>query len=546
MTLLFGPLFPDASKSHVMFGPLFPDAALAPGVTPPYGPGGVGTFQIDLEHGAKITWSWLSDVVKVYSGKEYRAGVIDYPKTKFDGAACLVGTAGRQIRAQLAQGAADGLPFLLGLGYEELTVVTRSTNNRVFVNLTLNSDWTNVIGQRVVVFDPVGNYLSGSIQAFGSNFVDLDVDATGLAIPGSRLMPVVSVLLDATQGFSRYSDPNGLEVWQLRATAATFGFQSASAKASVSLSSSPGALHGMSIERIVDGSAGNAYTIQFVADSLTDPGSLTNVGTAYTFHFKTGVTTIGALIFGTGSVFGFRGTYDLSATFFVYDAIGPLSLSGGRDRNWGVMGRGATVNMVAGVPIWDRYIQIDGSAGDSIQAMTELIDFDGVPVNVGTADAPDWGRQIRIRRNSPNEFQWMKAFLSMVNGQRVAFWVPTWRADLQFAAVGVGGSYSLKIQGPSPATGDFFSWFPAQRRWVQIWKADGTFLYWLIDSAVDNLDGTITLLSHDPGLGTLNVLAQTPQMISWLELCHFNSDSFDVQFDGPTFTMETTARVVQQ
>jgi hypothetical protein len=218
---------------------------------------------------------------------------------------------------------------------------------------------------------------------------------------------------------------------------------------------------------------------------------------------------------------------------------GDYYLTGGTDAAVGLWGSGGTVEYLGTAPIWDRYLQVETTASDSIQSMTEIVDWDGVPISIGQAKYPDWGRAIRISREIQQEWAWLKAFLFTVAGRFRSFYLPTWRPDLKFHSAGIAGSYFMRVKNNTIADGDFFAWYP-KNKYIQIVEADNTVNRFLIDGAVDNNDGTVSITSGG------FVYSGTPRMISWVELCRFESDDFEITFEGVKFTMDASARVVQQ
>ncbi len=641
----WGPWFPDAVSPKRWLGPWFPDGSPDPVVIPPVPPVGVATFALDLESGSQLTMSWITDIIKSYAGLETRSSSLDAPKRKIAGQAYLIGDATRSMRARIARYAAIGSPFTLALPYEELTLIDDSVGGQVFVASTANADWA-VLGTTVVVRNGQQT-IQGVVQAVDSGSITLDVSPGALGISGGSIMPCIAVFLDPQQGFARFpgrkssnDDPDIVELWAVNCTAIPFGFESSARAAFAALTDSTGALHDMVILFPTIGPFGNMFSLTVVGDSVFDTGDVTLSGDAYTFHFKIGVTTVADLVASdVGTFFGISGSYDPTAVLIAGDAIGPVFLMNGADKNWGTMGAGAALMTYAGRPVWDRRIQVDGTVLDSVQSLTEIIDMGGVPINIGSALRSDWGRGVLLRgetlpvppthafgartddngeidvtsipagtigngrtveliadgagtgtyvdgdaaefhfengvttyadmaaagasssrftfsvfRNGPLQFgstitlhgatdetmsplwQWLKLFLSTVQGRRRAFWLPTWRNDL--AALEIGTN-SITIEGPGESSGDFFAWYPSLRDRIQTIEDDGTVTYTQITGATDNGDGTVTLT-------IAATLASVPTLVSWLELCRFESDDFPVKFTGSWIEFSGIAHVVTQ
>jgi len=259
-------------------------------------------------------------------------------------------------------------------------------------------------------------------------------------------------------------------------------------------------------------------------------------------HYEPGVTTMAnlAALLVSSSYVILTGAWTGSDTIASGDAFGGTALSGGTTA--APVGTGAWVLAYDGHPVWDRRLENAGTIADSIQAMTEILDMDGVPFAIGTADFPDWGRAVAIESNLQSEWQWFKLFMSTVLGRQRAFWLATWRDDLTYVS-----NPDATIVVSSTDGSDLFAWWPAQRQHIQILQADGTLTHLEIAGATDNGDGTITLDVIDldgEGFGyTLSDSAVT--MISWLELCRWESDSYDVTFTGASFAAQLVARVVR-
>ncbi len=540
----WGPWFPDAGGRSTWWGPWFPDGAPNPNLVPGVGPAGAATFALDLQSGATMTLSWLTDIFKAYDGRERRISRLDLPKRKISGNAFLVGGAmARSTRARMARYAASGSPFLLGLPFDELTMSADADETDVHVSTTTLVDW-GVQGQRVIVQNG-DDFANAVTQVVSSNSITLDVDPAELGASGCRIMPAVAVFFDPQQGFSRYpTDPDDdVEKWAVSCSIIPFGYEQNVRQASASLSGSTGALKQATILYVNYSSAGNEYSIQFVGDSGSADGSISISGHAYTFHFLPGATTVAIMMAALVSIFDFSGTF-LPTDFLVAgDEVGPLQLSLGADKIWGAMGTGATLATFAGRPLWDREILVDQVAGDSVHAMTEIVDMGGVLANIGSTLQPDWGRAVLARADLGIEWQWLKLFLFTVRGRARAFWLATWRNDLQAISFDTG---ELLISGPSFDTGDFFGWYPLQRTTLQILQEDGTVTCCAIADATDNGDGTIALTVNDEDGDPIDFVDSDITMVSWLELCHFESDDFQVKFSGSQFELNTQARVVQQ
>lgn len=187
--------------------------------------------------------------------------------------------------------------------------------------------------------------------------------------------------------------------------------------------------------------------------------------------------------------------------------------------------------------VWDRR-DIDEQTDDSMQSQAEIVDLGGVPIGVGNALEPDWGRQVQLTGDA-HEWRWLKAFLFAAYGRQKTWLLPTWRPDLVYVGVDVGEL--IVASAEAEGGGDIIAWLDAspEHRRLLVEYDFGDWYIVNVEAYVDNLDGTVTLttdLSLDPD----------PTLISFCELVRWESDSFDVQWQGGTFEFTAMARVVQQ
>jgi hypothetical protein len=500
----WGPHFPDASGTALWFGPHFPDGIAQAGVIVGSGPAGVFSFALSLESGAQLTWTWLTDVFKAYDGSERRIAAIDQPKSSVSGQAYLIGDATRATRAQIARSAASGAPFTLGLPYEGVTMTGPASGKVLPVDSTLALDWCQ-LGQRVIV--QLGDaFISAVIQAFTSNTITIDEDPSSVDGFGAVVMPAVAIFLLPQQGFARYRDPNSaVEAWNIQADIVPFGFQSDGLSAFLLFAGLSTALATAGVQWPVPGAFALNISIAFVGDNALGLTFVTASGTNYTLHFTPGTSTAANAVAALAAAgFNVIGTYTATAVLHAtVDEFTARFLGGGVDPSIGTWGRGATLTFHAGVPIWDRGVEVDGeTVGDSVQAMNEILDLDGQLMNIGPARVPDWGRAIAYEHDLGAEWQWLKLFLYTVRGCQQTWWYPTARADLVPVSGGVG---TITIEGPSLESGDFFAFYPSQRNALMVQQINGALTYTSIASAVDNGNGSITItVTIDAASATMN------------------------------------------
>lgn len=524
----WGPHFPPEAA---YWDGHFPDGSTDPTYFYGFGPDGMSTFALDLESGFTVTYTWVTDIIKRYSGTEQRIAINDAPKQNYDGSAYLMEDNPRRIYAALARYVAIGSTFLLGLPHEEMTLIADASGTSVYVSSTeiLLCDWAK-IGQRVIVVDLDGEYSKAVVQGTGAGGeILLDVSMGSIGRAGGRIMPTMPIYLHPQQGFVRY--PVNVEEWKINARAAIFDFAPTLASIDLgSVTTSP-VFNGVVATSRQFGLIGNTLVLEFDGNAgFAATGQLIETGPLTLFRYRPDVTTLQDLADALVASANFKltGTWNPTDVFSALDEHFTYATGGVAS---GDIGTGATINEYADRPIWDRPIQVDKAAGDSIQALTEILDMDGIPYAIGSADYADWGRQIILRRTTRAERQWFKKFVSTVRGRQVAWWLPTYRHDLDYVS-----HTATEINVNS----DVMAWWPDQRSHIRVVQADGTITNMQITDVVVETNSTRTLTVSE----TLSVSAITA--ISWLELCRFENDEFAVEFNGAQFAVNTQARVVRE
>lgn len=531
-----GPIFLEhgvEATTHLggYWGPSAADgpASEVPPLITPAGPAAVATFALALQS-LKITLAWETDVIKSQSALENRASVLDDPRLSFDGNALLLGDVAADVRAQLARFAAVGSPFALALPHEEATLTADASGFVFPVASTAILDWANV-GQRVVVVQGASS-IEGIIQDVGATSLTLDVGPGSVGIQGARIMPALAVFLDPQQAFQRRR--TAAEYWPIKARAAVFGFPTPAQPAEAEIEGTIN-FEGVTLR---SRTPGVSASLELVADSMS--GTVAEIvadedgNFSLVVHYADGGSTLEDVLAEFGTLFMLIGDFDPEAILTDSDEF-DLTLEGTPAAE-PEYGRGATITALDGRPIWDRGTVTSGTVGDSMQSMAEIVDMGGLPVSVGTAGRPDWGRMLAMKSRVGSEWQWLKAFLQTLRGRWKSFYVPTYRTDL--TALGDAEASALTIDN---TTGDFDLWhFDRDYDALRVRQADGVRYVRIID-VVDNGDGTTELLVDGDVLDAAPVIS-----LSWLELCRLESDEVEVSFAGPNFTCEMNARVVQR
>jgi hypothetical protein len=219
--------FPRRPKAYLTYGG-------GGGAIAGIGPIGATTFVLSLQPGTKVIYGWSTSIYSTHSGTEQRESTLALPKQRYEGNAFLVDAGSRDVRGALQRGAASGATFMLALPFEALSILVDSPASTVSVPVTVSStancDWA-LPGQRVTLVGngAAVNAIIQSVTATTITVVTVDTSwsfafgtlgAAGRA--GAVIMPVVPVLLDSAQGFSRY--PARVDLWAIRAQALSFGF----------------------------------------------------------------------------------------------------------------------------------------------------------------------------------------------------------------------------------------------------------------------------------------------------------------------------------
>lgn len=517
----------------------FPDGARDPSMFDPFGPAGASTIALNMHESLQLKIAWETDVIPARYGGEQRRAPLDVPRQTISGVAYMRGDDPRVWRSRLAKYAAAGSRFMVAHPHEELILQGAAAGRALPVGsdaLEL-TDWAKR-GQRAVVVTPDGSEARDCVvQGVAGSSVLIDKVLTGnLARYGARIMPVVASYLDPQQGVARH--PRNVEQWTVVAHAAVLEYAPELASLELGPITASAGFDGAIVYARRHGLIGNGpHTTFSLAPSISAPPGLIEADGQVVFVFEPGVTTIGELAAALelSSYVKLDGVYDATATIGVGDEIAATWLTGAADA--GAVGSGAALTTYDGDgvvrPVWDRHIQLDGTAGDSVHALTQLLDLGGVPYALGLADQSHWGRQLMIRRAARYEWQWLKRILWTLRGAQRLFWIPTWRDDLPFVS---RAANTITVRNDSGA--DFFTWYPLQRQHVQIVETDNTITRRKVTSAVDNGDGTVTLT-----IGT-TLATSSVAMVSWLEHARLESPTVDVEWIGARFSSTIQARVV--
>jgi hypothetical protein len=499
-----------------------------------YGDGGVATLVLDLENGYRVRHSWSTDVIKFRAGSEQRISRNDIDRESYSGVAYLGGNDPRDTRALLARYAAIGSLFLLGVPHEAIPLAAASSGTMVPVpsGILALIDWAKP-GQRVVVaWRDASNKrqaVEGVVQNKTASSIILDVSPN--APVTAEIMPARAVFLEPQQDFPRYAV--NVELWNIAARGAwPLDFAPTLASLALGPITVSAGLDNVSITSRLFGLIGNTITFTLDGDvGYSATGQLIENGYSATFRYRPGVTTIQNLAdaLANSSLVKLTGSYVGTDTIAAGDEFPATALAGASAT--GDVGTGAALTTYSGDgtsrPVWHLPIDTSSSNRDGLHALTQIIDHGGIPYALGTADKADWYRAIRIVAGDQSTWQWFKLFMATAVGRQKKFWLPTWRDDLVYMSH-VGASLTIDT-----ASGDFSAWWPSQRQHVQIVQADGTIAY-------------AKIVAASGGVLTLDVaLSGSPvSLISWLELCRFESDQYETVHDEEGFHVDLIGRVV--
>lgn len=122
----------------------------------------------------------------------------------------------------------------------------------------------------------------------------------------------------------------------------------------------------------------------------------------------------------------------------------------------------------------------------------------------------------------------LRAFIARRKGRVAPCWLPTGQADLTLAQSASAGADRLVIRRAGYASLVFPT--GSGRRYITVSRQDGTLQAVQINSALDNQDGTETLVLSD----TLHESYQAGAHFSYLVLCRLDSDEVRLAFTSPS------------
>ena len=528
------------------WGPLFPDASLEsaqPDRIRPTGGEGAATFVSHLESGVQVRLEWSTNVFKARDGSERRSSRVGAPRQSYAGEAFLVGSDVTRIRGYIQRFAARGATFMLGVAHEGATLLEDADFSAVLAVNTGDLDWA-VPGQQVVVVDEDGHAVQfGVVQDASPTTLTVDIETT--ATRGCDVVPLLPVLLDPQQGFARFPLEDGdVERWSLQALGKGFGYRSGNIPARL-------ALGPLAVSDTLDdvffyarsaGAAANGIDIELVGNSVLD----INIEVLVTggevsgilIHFIPDTSTAGDLFDAVTlqqDTIAMIGSWDPDAVLTLDDELSG-ELAGGADEAPAPVGVGATLTEYLDRPVFDRGVDVDEAADDSVHSLAEILAVGESPTSFGAATTADYGRQLAITRTDTGEWQWLKKFLWAVRGRWKAWWFPTYRRDLEPASDVSAGGTTLDVDAEH---GDFWAWWSTHRQHVAVYQGDSVYYVEITAAVLGSGVITLTLAGDLPDDGPVD-------MVSWLDLCRLESDSVTVRWQGSTFSVSELARAVQR
>lgn len=176
-----------------------------PPIVPGFGLTSDEILLLAFDQGSSVRMTWETDILSDDTGKERRASPRSRPRWSWKFSANVYDAQVRTLRAQLARASAGGV-YMLALTYEALFCAADASGPHVSVNPTFlaMADWA-LPGQYVLCVSPSG-VRSGPhvLQLASGGTITLDGSPGAAARENSRIMPLVPVYLQDTQGFRRH------------------------------------------------------------------------------------------------------------------------------------------------------------------------------------------------------------------------------------------------------------------------------------------------------------------------------------------------------
>jgi len=155
----------------------------------------------------------------------------------------------------------------------------------------------------------------------------------------------------------------------------------------------------------------------------------------------------------------------------------------------------------------------------------------GIRAVVPQDDLPYSSRQFPWVTTDRAEAAALRRFIVARAGRRTAFWVPSWRQDLELAAPAGGADSSIDIV----RVGYSVHLWPGSgaRRHLALCSHTSQFILRRVVSATDNGDGSETLELLGPnGEGSLGTAVGPTWLVMFLRLCRLDSDDVLIKWDG--------------
>jgi hypothetical protein len=179
-----------------------PTLLIANPTVTPITPAGVLTLAPNVQARSSVTMSWVTDVMKAWSGLEQRRPANRWPRLRFDFVAALSDAQQRAILSSLA-GSAQAAPiYSLALAFEDLTIKSNAVGTAIQVHSLARCDWAQS-GRRIVVVHPNGTAVDGLIQLAAGDTITTTTDLSATAVEGARIMAAHPVHLEPNQKFDR-------------------------------------------------------------------------------------------------------------------------------------------------------------------------------------------------------------------------------------------------------------------------------------------------------------------------------------------------------
>jgi hypothetical protein len=205
-------------------------------------------------------------------------------------------------------------------------------------------------------------------------------------------------------------------------------------------------------------------------------------------------------------------------------------------------GRTASLTTFDGLPLLDIRPLNNSLVDDAFTINSEEIDFGNVYSVYASQAFPRISGQREYVIRSRQELQFFKLFLDTVAGQSKPFYCPSFREDLRVAVQPEQGSFQFDIFSEEQYAQDWYG--SDAHKTLMLTTADGARQPRKVTSAVDNQDGTITIIVDTPLPDT--VLGSTIASIEYMPKVRLGEDKVTFTHYGAYSKLELNIKTVEE